>query len=135
MLRRRAVLILSIFGHVHYLVASKMLGDTLLVIVNNDNFLKRKKGYVFMPLAERMRIVKALRCVDIVIPCIDKDDSVCETLRKVTPDIFANGGDRKVGGILEEQVCEELGIRIVDGLGAKVQSSSKLVAKVRLRLT
>lgn len=128
-------MILSIFGHVHYLEASKKLGDTLLVIVNNDNFLKRKKGYVFMPLAERMRIVKALRCVDIVIPCIDKDDSVCETLRKVMPDIFANGGDRKVGGILEEQVCEELGIRIVDGLGAKVQSSSKLVAKVRLRLT
>ena len=53
MLRRRAVLILSIFGHVHYLEASKKLGDTLLVIVNNDNFLKRKKGYVFMPLAVR----------------------------------------------------------------------------------
>ena len=133
-MRRRAVLILSIFGHVHYLEASKKLGDTLLVIVNNDNFLKRKKGYVFMPLAERMRIVKALRCVDIVIPCIDKDDSVCETLRKITPDIFANGGDRAKGSILEEAICKELGIAVIDGLGDKVQSSSKLVERIRLRL-
>ena len=128
-------MILSIFGHVHYLEEARKLGDALLVIVNGDDFLRRKKGYVFMPWKERIKIVRALRCVDVAMPCVDTDDSVCETLRKVMPNIFANGGDRKVGGILEEQVCEELGIRIVDGLGTKVQSSSKLVAKVRLRLT
>ena len=123
-------------GHLDYLQRAKALGDRLLVIVNSDEFLIRKKGYAFMPLAERMKVIKALACVDIVVSGIDKDQSVCETIRalcrsQMYPNIFANGGDRKVGGILEEETCKELGIRIVDGLGEKVQSSSNLVKRAR----
>jgi cytidyltransferase-like protein len=119
------------FGHVEYLQQAAKLGDKLIVIVNDDDFLMRKKGYVFMPMMERMGIVAALRCVDEVVQCIDKDQTVCETLRMLKPKIFAKGGDRNAGEIPEAAVCRELGIQIVDGLGAKIQSSSELVKKIR----
>ncbi len=122
-------------GHVEYLEHAKSLGDKLVVIVNTDDFLLRKKGYAFMPLAERMKIVQALKCVDEVIACIDKDQSVCETLRMLKPNIFAKGGDRNVGNIPEAVICSEVGITIVDGLGAKIQSSSDLVKKLNGRTT
>ena len=82
-----------------------------------------------MPLAERAAIVAALKCVDEVFICIDKDTSVCESLAAIKPDIFAKGGDRNSGNIPEKAICDELGIDIVDGLGEKIQSSSDLVAK------
>jgi len=119
------------FGHVQYLNLARSLGDKLVVIVNSDEFLIRKKGYAFMPLEERMGILSALRCVDEVVACIDQDQSVCETLRMLKPNVFAKGGDRNVGNIPEAAVCKELGIEIVDGLGAKIQSSSELVKKLR----
>ncbi len=118
-------------GHVEYLQHAKSLGDKLVVIVNSDDFLVRKKGYAFMPLKERMAIIAALRCVDEVMECIDQDQTVCETLRKLKPDIFAKGGDRHSGNIPELAVCQECGIEIVDGLGQKIQSSSELVSKLR----
>ena len=118
-------------GHVEYLERAKALGDKLVVIVNKDDFLIRKKGYAFMPLAERMQIVAALRCVDEVVASVDEDQTVCESLKFVQPTIFAKGGDRHAGEIPEAQVCKELGIHIVDGLGGKIQSSSTLVSKIR----
>lgn len=118
-------------GHVEYLEHAKSLGDKLIVIVNTDDFLMAKKGYAFMPLKERIYIVKSLKCVDEVVACIDKDQSVCETLRMISPNIFAKGGDRNVGNIPEATVCHELGIQIIDGLGAKIQSSSDLVKKIK----
>jgi cytidyltransferase-like protein len=131
-------------GHVEYLQHAKSLGANLIkaedgivnearlvVIVNSDDFLVRKKGYAFMPLKERMAIIAALRCVDEVVACIDQDQTVCETLRLIKPDIFAKGGDRNSGNIPELAVCQELGIEIVDGLGQKIQSSSELVSKLR----
>lgn len=126
-------------GHVEYLERAKCLdfAQQLIVIVNSDDFLLRKKGFAFMPLVERVQIVRALRCVDHAIVSSDTDQSVCETLRLLFKagmigrgDVFANGGDRQVGGILEEEVCRELGIRIKDGLGEKIQSSSQLVKKL-----
>jgi rfaE bifunctional protein nucleotidyltransferase chain/domain len=116
-------------GHVEYLEQAAKLGNQLVVIVNTDEFLLRKKGYAFMPLRERMAIVASLRCVDEAVACIDKDQSVCETLRMIRPNIFCKGGDRNVGNIPEAAVCKELGIEIIDGLGAKIQSSSDLVKK------
>ena len=119
-------------GHVEYMRKAKELGDYLVVIVNSDDFLIRKKGYAFMPLAERMAIVEALKPVDAVVACIDEDQSVCKTLEMLKPDVFANGGDRNRGNIPEAEVCSRLGIKMVDGLGAKVQSSSDLVAKLKV---
>ena len=76
---------------------------------------------------ERMIIVQALRCVDEVVLSVDKDGSVCDTLRMIKPNIFAKGGDRFATEIPEAKVCDELAIQMVDGLGNKIQSSSWLL--------
>lgn len=116
-------------GHIEYLEKSKTLAGRdgkLIVVVNSDKFLKNKKGYVFMPWGERVAIIRSLRCVDEVFPCIDEDGTVIQSLRALKPDIFAKGGDRNSHNIPEREICDELGIEIVDGLGSKIQSSQKL---------
>jgi len=114
---------------------AKKLGTRLVVIVNGDPFLIRKKGYAFMPLAERMEIVRALRDVDDVVAAVDLDQTVCETLRLVKPHVFANGGDRRnTAEIPEAAVCSELGIDMVFNVGGgKVQSSSELVQRTGIK--
>ena len=125
-------------GHIRYFEASRKLGDELVVILNNDNWLMEKKEYVFMPEQERKEILKALRVVDRVVLTShtknDPDRSVNRELRKIRPDIFSNGGDRKPTGdpVPEVSVCRELGIKMVYNLGrgGKVQSSSWLAQKL-----
>jgi len=121
-------------GHIENLQLAKKLGGKLIVIVNNDKQAILKKGYEFMPFKERMEIVKALRCVDEVYPSIDTDRSVCKSLEAVKPDIFAKGGNRGSKEIPEGEVCRRLGIKIVDGLGKKIQSSSELVQKFKEKI-
>lgn len=116
-------------GHVEYLEKAKTLGDKLVVIVNSDHQRAIKGSKEFMDENERMLIVKALRCVDEVILSVDKDGTVCESLKLVRPNIFAKGGDRFASEIPEAKVCDELGITMVDGLGNKIQSSSWLLNK------
>ena len=116
-------------GHIEYFKLAKRLGDKLLVILNSDAQAVLKKGKSFMSEDERKAIVESLSMVDEVFVSIDKDRSVCESLRKISPDVFANGGDRFNGEIPEFGVCKELGIEIVDGLGDKIQSSSDLIKK------
>ncbi|NLE95309.1 MAG: adenylyltransferase/cytidyltransferase family protein [Dehalococcoidia bacterium] len=118
-------------GHVRMIQAAAKLGTRLVVIVNGDEFLVRKKGYAFMPTEERVEILRALRDVDEVVVAVDKDQTVRETLRQVRPDVFANGGDRRaVGDIPEAAVCRELDIEMVFNVGGgKVQSSSDLVQR------
>lgn len=124
-------------GHVRMFIAAKKLGDKLVVILNNDNWLKKKKGYVFMHEKERKEILEAFSVVDKVIITKHsrnpKDMSVCDALRQVKPDIFANGGDRKLDNTPEVQVCKEIKCKMVFnvGKGGKVQSSSWLVNKHR----
>ena len=113
-------------GHIECLELAKQLGDKLIVIVNSDLQTKLKKGKSFMKQEDRMKIILALKCVDEVFLSIDKDKSQCESLRYLKPDIFAKGGDRMSDEIPESKVCRELGIEIVDGLGKKIRSSSKL---------
>ena len=114
-------------GHIECMELAKELGDRLVVIVNNDRQAMLKKGFEFMPVKERMKIVASLKVVDEVFESIDEDASVCKSLEAVNPDIFAKGGDRNVGNIPENAVCEKCDIQLVDGLGAKIQSSSDLV--------
>jgi len=116
-------------GHVEYLERAKQLGDRLIVIVNNDFQVKLKKSQEFMSEDERLLIVRSLRCVDVAILAVDKDPTVCETLKIVRPDVFAKGGDRFTYEIPESKICREYGIAIVDGLGDKIQSSSWLLGK------
>lgn len=124
-------------GHVRMFEEARKLGDRLVVILNNDHWLKKKKGYAFMPESERAELLKYFRCVDDVV--ITKhaenptDMSVCDALRELKPDIFANGGDRKLDNVPEVAVCQEIGCEMVFnvGRGGKVQSSSDLVANAR----
>ena len=123
-------------GHVRMFKAAKRLGGKLVVILNNDNWLRSKKGYVFMPEAERKEILLALRDVDRVVMTShtvnDADQSVSKALSKIRPHIFANGGDRLKRNIPEVNLCKKLGLKMVFNVGSgKVQSSSWLINRLR----
>ena len=113
-------------GHLEYLQLAKKLGDNLIVIINNNLQAELKKGSTFMDEKDRMEIVSALRCVDEVFLSIDNDKSVCKSLERIKPDIFANGGDRLLNEIPETAVMKKYNIKMVDGLGSKIRSSSDL---------
>ena len=113
-------------GHIECLELAKQLGEKLIVIVNNDLQAKLKKGKSFMNEQDRMKIVSSLKCVDEVFLSIDKDKTQCESLNHLKPDIFAKGGDRMSNEIPELKICKKLGIKIIDGLGEKIRSSSNL---------
>ena len=115
-------------GHLEMIKKSRKLGDHLVAIVNNDKQVKLKGRVPFMKQADRMKIVKSLGDIDEVFLSIDKDKSVCASLAKLKPNIFAKGGDRNIGNIPEVAVCRKYGIKIVDGLGKKIRSSSILIA-------
>ena len=95
-------------GHIAYFKAARELGDHLVVGVNSDAWLERKKGKAFMPFEERCAIIKELACVDEVIGFNDDDDSACAAIYTVLATkgsswkvIFANGGDRTNKNTLE----------------------------------
>lgn len=128
-------------GHIECLELAKELGDELWVIINNDLQAELKRGVKsFQDEVYRMRVVQALKPVNRVFLSVDEDPSVCRSLRvlytKATSDfancelIFAKGGDRFASEIPEREVCDELGIKIVDGLGEKLYNSSDLLHKV-----
>ncbi len=120
-------------GHVRLFQEAKRLGDKLVVILNNDNWLHAKKGFVFMKEEERAEVIKALACVDHVVITSHgpspEDMSVCEELKIIRPHIFANGGDRTRKNIPEVPVCEAINCEMVFsvGEGGKIQSSSWLL--------
>ena len=119
-------------GHIEYLKLARELGDKLIVILNNDKQTILKKGKVFMPLEERKSILESLKMVDEVFVSIDEDRPIIESIKKVHKEmgpihIFAKGGDRFAYEIPEAKICRELGIKIIDGLGEKIQSSSWLI--------
>ncbi len=124
-------------GHVRMFREARKLGDKLVVIMNNDHWLRMKKGFVFMPQKERAEIIGHLPFVDRVVftdhKKNDTDKSVSRTLAKVRPDIFANGGDRMSKNTPEVALCKSLGIKMVFnvGKGGKVQSSSWMISNAR----
>ena len=124
-------------GHVRLFEEAKKLGDRLIVILNNDNWLKKKKGKTFMPEKERKEILEALKSVDEVYITKHQSDpedmSISNELAHLKPNIFANGGDRKLDNIPEVAVCSEYGIKMKFrvGKGGKVQSSSWLINKAK----
>ncbi|MBI5139673.1 adenylyltransferase/cytidyltransferase family protein [Candidatus Nomurabacteria bacterium] len=132
-------------GHVRLFEEAKKLGDELVVYLNNDNWLRRKKGYAFMSEHERKEIIEAFKAVDRVIISSHKENtedmSVCMGLIKIRPHVFANGGDRdekdaddpESSLYKERQIHKRLGIKMVYnvGHGGKVRSSSELVKKAK----
>ena len=120
-------------GHLEMMKLAKQLGDELIVIVNNDKQAKLKKKKSYMSEDDRLKIVKAIRYTDAAFISVDEDKTVCGSLEKVRRNykdyniIFANGGDRHSGEIPESKVCKKCDIEMIDGLGDKIRSSSKIV--------
>ena len=116
-------------GHIEYFKLSKRIADKLMVIVNNDEQAQLKKGKAFMPVDERIELIKELKCVDYVVKSIDIDRTVCKTLEilEPKPTYFCNGGDQNNNSIPEAEICSRLGIELRDGFGDKIQSSSWLI--------
>ncbi|MEA2065027.1 MAG: adenylyltransferase/cytidyltransferase family protein [Patescibacteria group bacterium] len=117
-------------GHLKLFEDAKKLGDYLVVIINNDRQVGLKGRVPFMVEKDRAEIVSAIKWVDKAFISIDKDRSVCESLKAINPDIFANGGDRNEGNVPEVAVCEKLNIKMIDNVGGdKLNSSSILIKK------
>jgi len=125
-------------GHLELFHRAKTYGtgDKLLVIVNSDYQRLLKGSKEFQDEMERLMIIRNLRVVDESMISVDKDKTQCATLKYLS-DIysneyqlfFANGGDQNNESIPEAQVCLDNEIKLIDGLGAKVQSSSWLLNK------
>ena len=114
-------------GHLRMFEEAAQHGD-LVVILNSDAWLTRKKGKPFMSWDDRAEIIRGFRCVKDVVPVDDTDGSVCEALTRLKPGVFANGGDRKADNIPEYEVCKRLGIEMIFNVGGdKVRSSSDLI--------
>ena len=120
-------------GHLEYLKMAKELGDFLIVIVNNNQQCILKKGKSFMDENDRVEIVRALGIVDKVFLSIDTDRTVCKSLEEIKPDIFANGGDRSKDEVPETSICKKYNIKMIDGLGDKIRSSSPLTGIKELK--
>lgn len=118
-------------GHISYIQAAKELGDLLIVGVNSDEWLTRKKGRNFMPLLERTNIIRNIKGVNFVIDFDDKDNTAKHAIwmvRQSYPQdqiIFANGGDRTASNIPEMDIIDD-NLEFVFGVGGenKINSSS-----------
>jgi D-beta-D-heptose 7-phosphate kinase/D-beta-D-heptose 1-phosphate adenosyltransferase len=124
-------------GHLELLQLSREQGDALWVIVNNDAQAALKKGKAFIDQDTRLAVTAALRVVDRAVLAIDADGSVCATLDRLIAEaksqgheaVFCKGGDRNAGNIPEMTVLRRHDARLVEGLGAKIDSSSRIIAQ------
>jgi len=117
-------------GHLRMMQEAAQHGK-LTVIINSDDWLVRKKGYVFMPWDERSEIIGAYDFVNETVMALDSDKTVVESLKEIKPDMFANGGDRENTNTPEAKFCRENNIEMIWGVGGgKIQSSSTMVKEV-----
>lgn len=119
-------------GHIRMIRHAAQYGD-VIVIANSDDWLFRKKGFVFMEWERRVEILNAIKGVILVDSVDDSDGTVCDAIRRHTPTYFANGGDRGRTNTPEQAVCEELGVKLLWSIGGdeKIDSSSDLAKKAR----
>ena len=141
-MKKRAIIVSGYFnpihkGHLEYFNNAKALADELFVIVNSDLQRELKGSKEFQKEAERLFIVQNIKAVDKAMISVDKDRTVCESIRTLFETYgaeeyqlgFANGGDQDNNSIPEAPICNELKIELIDGLGDKIQSSSWLLNK------
>lgn len=138
-MKNKAIIVSGYFnplhkGHIEFFHLAKKHGDKLFVIVNNDNQRMIKGSKKFMLEDERILLLNELSVIDKVFLSIDKDKTVSKTLEKIFKEFsdelilsFANGGDQDNASIPEKLICEKLGIKLIEGLGNKIQSSSWLL--------
>lgn len=116
-------------GHIDYLNRAKSIADYLVVGLNSDDWLTRKKGKPFMPRSERFAVVSNLKCVDWVLDINDSDNSALDAIyqaRSMFPTarlIFANGGDRTKDNI-PEMSCGDENIEFIFGVGGENKKNS-----------
>ncbi len=140
-MKKKAIIVSGYFnpihkGHLEYFNNAKTLADELFVIVNSDFQRGLKGSKEFQKEDERLFIVQNIKAVDKAIISVDKDRTVCESIRSLYGKYgeeyelgFANGGDQNNNSIPEAPICKELKIELIDGLGDKIQSSSWLLDK------
>ena len=118
-------------GHIRMIRAAAKYGD-VIVVANSDKWLNDKKGFVFMDFEQRSEILNSIKGVILVSHVDDSDGTVCEAIKRLKPDYFANGGDRGKHNTPEQNVCDELGIQMLWSIGGdeKVAASSELVKNV-----
>ncbi len=133
-------------GHIRMFKEAKAMGDKLVVILNNDNWLMKKKKFVFMHEQERKEVIEAIRWVDEIVvskhprhPEGAEDMSVSNEIKELKPNIFANGGDRNENNAKDPnsslywdlKMCQKVDCKMIFnvGKGGKIQSSSSLVDK------
>lgn len=118
-------------GHLDMIESAARLGESLIVIVNNDAQQLLKKGKIILDEKNRLRLMRALKGVDLVVLSIDNEPSVIKTLEMIATQhpgdelIFANGGDRNsTADIPEAEVCKQYGIEMVFGVGGDTKADS-----------
>tara|TARA_A100000171_G_scaffold10080_1_gene7692 strand:- start:1740 stop:2495 length:756 start_codon:yes stop_codon:yes gene_type:complete len=117
-------------GHISYIKSAKGYCDFLLVGVNSDEWLNRKKSRFFMPFDERIRIVKAMHDVNYATDFSDEDGTAADLIERAAamfPDsqlIFMNGGDRTSSNIPEMEVGFEFDVDFKFGVGGKNKANS-----------
>src|SRR3972149_92967 len=104
-------------GHIRYIREAVKLGDRLVVILNKDDFLMKKKGFVFWPFNERKEILEAIEGVDEIVAAIDEDQTVRKTLEQIKPAACAKGGAAASGKIPEVDTCRAIGCKVVTNVG------------------
>ena len=119
-------------GHIRMIRHAAEYGN-VIIIANSDDWLFRKKGFVFMEFERRIEILNAIKGVILVDSVDDSDNTVCEAIRRLKPTYFANAGDRGKANTPEQSVCEEIGVELLWAIGGeeKLDSSSDLARKVR----
>ena len=120
-------------GHIRMIRDAANYGD-VVIILNSDNWLFKKKGFFFMPYEDRKEILESIKGVVDVVSAGDyyDDDTVCVALEELRPDYFANGGDRKLDNTPETELCKRLGIEPLWNIGGgKKRSSSELVKRFK----
>lgn len=120
-------------GHIRMIKEAAEYGD-VVIILNSDDWLIRKKGFYFMGWEERSEILMSIKGVVAVESVDDSDGTVCEALNRIKPDYFANGGDRTNENTPEVFLCNNIGIKLLWSVGGKkIQSSSDLLKKTKIK--
>ena len=124
-------------GHIRMFREAANLGHQVIVGLNSDDWLSRKKGKPFMKWEERAEILECCKFINQVLPIDDDDETACDIIKQVHKLFkdknyklyFANGGDRGKGNVPELDVCKDLNVVMLWGIGGgKIQSSSDLTA-------
>jgi cytidyltransferase-like protein len=103
-------------GHIRMIKGAEYFGK-VVIFLNSDEWVRRNKGFLLMPWSDRREMLLSVTGVHSVERVNDEDDTVCEALMCLKPNIFGNGGNRTHYNTPERRLCNEMGIACVWGIG------------------